>query len=82
MSFSYLKLENNLKSTCLSDHVGPIVDIKYKLVNQKGMKSKFQSVGEYMVSGCLNKHIELIKEYVHPDARRAQTFKNVRITQN
>ena len=47
--------------------MGPLVDIKHKSVKQKGMKSKFQSVGEYAVSAHLIQHIEVIKEYVHPD---------------
>ena len=47
--------------------MGPLVDIKYKLI-KKGIKSKFQSVEEYVVSACISGHIELIKECVYPDA--------------
>ena len=61
-----LYLTQNWKSMCLSDCMGPLADLKYKVVKQKGMKSKkFQSVGEYTVSMHLSKHLELINEYAH-----------------
>ena len=72
MSLSYSELEkkkNSLKSTCLSNHLDPLADIEIQISETKENEKHVSKCWRvYTVSRHLSKHIEFIKECVHPDA--------------